>query len=240
MNDTLTNGFSRIAGVLELGGPVVGLLLAISIISLALILLKYWQFFRAGLGRQTTLQRALSSWRTGNKDAAIGSLKESSTVTGRLTWQAMVAEHNSETVDSTSLEDSIASEASREILRFKRGFRALDSIAQIAPLLGLFGTVLGMIEAFQQLQNAGTSVDPSILAGGIWVALMTTAVGLAVAIPTSLALTHLESRVAHEVARIEYAVTTVLNPVSLPLTAGSDDLSDPDTDNAKGTATNAA
>ena len=57
------------------------------------------------------------------------------------------------------------------------GFRLLDTIGQTAPLLGLFGTVLGMIDAFQALQEAGQAVDPSLLAGGIWVALLTTAAG---------------------------------------------------------------
>ena len=71
-------------------------------------------------------------------------------------------------------------------------------MAQIAPLLGLFGTVLGMIDAFRALQSAGTAVDPTVLAGGIWVALLTTAAGLAVAMPTSLLLTWLESRTARE------------------------------------------
>ena len=56
-------------------------------------------------------------------------------------------------------------------------------IASLSPLLGLLGTVLGMIEAFQQMEAAGSQVDPSILSGGIWQALLTTAVGLAVAIP---------------------------------------------------------
>ena len=57
--------------------------------------------------------------------------------------------------------------------------------------MGLFGTVLGMIDAFRALQAAGDAVDPSVLAGGIWVALLTTAAGLGVAMPTSLALTFL-------------------------------------------------
>ncbi|MBL4599295.1 MAG: MotA/TolQ/ExbB proton channel family protein, partial [Rhizobiaceae bacterium] len=85
----------------------------------------------------------------------------------------------------------------------QRGFRAMDAIAQISPLLGLFGTVLGMIEAFQKLQTAGNTVDPSILAGGIWVALMTTAVGLAVAMPVSLILTWFETRLEDERIAIE-------------------------------------
>jgi biopolymer transport protein ExbB len=85
-------------------------------------------------------------------------------------------------------------------------------IAQMAPLLGLFGTVLGMIDAFQALQEAGDQVDPTVLAGGIWVALMTTAVGLAVAMPTSLILTWLESRVAAERIATDEAIDDELNP----------------------------
>ena len=62
----------------------------------------------------------------------------------------------------------------------------MDLAVTAAPLLGLLGTVLGMIEAFRQLEAAGTRVNPSLLAGGIWEALITTAAGLVVAIPASL------------------------------------------------------
>ena len=74
-------------------------------------------------------------------------------------------------------------------------FRPLEVIASLAPLLGLFGTVLGMITAFQQLESAGNQVNPAILSGGIWVALLTTAVGLAVAMPVVVILNWLERRV---------------------------------------------
>ena len=88
----------------------------------------------------------------------------------------------------------------------------MDTVAQLAPLLGLFGTVLGMIEAFQSLQTAGAGVDPSLLAGGIWVALVTTAVGLAVAMPTSMVLSWFESRTARERVFADKALRTILVP----------------------------
>ncbi len=69
-----------------------------------------------------------------------------------------------------------------------------------------------MIEAFQALQAAGAAVDPSALAGGIWVALLTTAVGLGVAMPTALCLTYLESRVAAERALSDEALEVLLRP----------------------------
>jgi len=59
----------------------------------------------------------------------------------------------------------------------------LEIIGQVSPLIGLLGTVIGMIDSFNELELGGSLVDPSILAGGIWTALLTTAMGLIVAIP---------------------------------------------------------
>jgi biopolymer transport protein ExbB len=77
-------------------------------------------------------------------------------------------------------------ELRNQIQRLSFGLRPLEVIATVAPLLGLFGTVLGMIEAFKAMEAAGAQVDPAVLSGGIWQALLTTAVGLGVAIPVSL------------------------------------------------------
>ena len=117
-----------------------------------------------------------------------------------------------EAPDQPGLEGRLDAEAGLALSGLERGFRLLDTIAQLAPLLGLFGTVLGMIQAFQSLQQAGSSVDPSLLAGGIWVALLTTAVGLAVAMPTSMILAWLESRTARERVFADKAIRTVLAP----------------------------
>ena len=106
----------------------------------------------------------------------------------------------------------LEAEAEARFARLESGFRLLDSVAQLAPLLGLFGTVLGMISAFQALQEAGAQVDPSILAGGIWVALLTTAVGLAVAMPTALILSWFESRMDRERVFAQQALHSILAP----------------------------
>lgn len=87
--------------------------------------------------------------------------------------------------------------------------RPLEVIASLAPLLGLFGTVLGMITTFQQLEAAGNQVNPAILSGGLWVALLTTAVGLAVAMPVVVILNWLERQVDHLAHEIENAVTRI-------------------------------
>ena len=84
---------------------------------------------------------------------------------------------------------------SMELGAFQRYLGWLEVIGNISPLLGLLGTVIGMINAFQSLEAAGTQVDPALLSGGIWVALLTTAVGLIVALPAITALNLLEGKI---------------------------------------------
>lgn len=94
-----------------------------------------------------------------------------------------------------------ASVATRELNQLRNGMRLLELIAAAAPLLGLLGTVLGMIEAFKQLELAGSQVDPGLLSGGIWKALLTTAGGLIVALPALTAWHMFDRRL--ETARID-------------------------------------
>lgn len=193
-------------GILTLGGPVVAILIVMSILTLAVTLYKVWQFTISGVGRHRVLSEALAVWDSGDQQAARTRLTQSRSYLAPLLGAAM------ETPDLSGLDGRLDAEAGMAIARLERGFRLLDTVAQIAPLLGLFGTVLGMIEAFQSLQVAGASVDPSLLAGGIWVALVTTAVGLAVAIPTSMLLAWFESRTARERVFADKALRTVLVP----------------------------
>ncbi|MBT8155629.1 MotA/TolQ/ExbB proton channel family protein [Epibacterium ulvae] len=198
--------------LLDLGGPVVSLLAALSVLSLAVVLFKLWQFSAVGVGRHAALRQALGEWDRGHRDASANTLTLSDGYLSPLVARAMSAPH------SDDLLFRCEAEAEEQFLKLERGFRILDSIAQMSPLLGLFGTVLGMIDAFQALQEAGAAVDPSLLAGGIWVALLTTAVGLAVAMPTALALSWLDARMEAERSFAETAWTTILNPRQSPLT----------------------
>jgi biopolymer transport protein ExbB len=84
-------------------------------------------------------------------------------------------------------EERLFARAKEIIIANERLLPVLSSIASAAPLLGLFGTVLGMIEVFQKLAALGGRADVALLSGGIWVALLTTAFGLLVAIPSLLA-----------------------------------------------------
>lgn len=200
----------RIRSFLELGGPVVAILLALSVFAVALILLKLAQFARERVGMHGRSKAALHAWfHDGAGDARAMVEGDRSAVAAALSLAMRLAAQRS--VPRAIIEEEIGRVAMIRLHGLQKGFRALDAIAQIAPLLGLFGTVLGMIEAFRQLQGAGAVVDPSILAGGIWVALLTTAVGLAVAMPVSLVLTFLVSRVENERVAIETMTTAVLS-----------------------------
>lgn len=194
---------------IALGGPVVALLVAVSVVAAALIGLKFFEFWREQVGKHVRLLQALSLWRSGNRSDARRLAEASRSAVGACMALAMRLKFDGKAAKA-EIEEEIGRLALARLHRLQKGFRSLDAIAQIAPLLGLFGTVLGMIEAFQNLQSAGSSVDPSILAGGIWVALLTTAVGLAVAMPVSLALTWLETRLENERVAIETMAGAIL------------------------------
>lgn len=199
LRDTLTD-------MLALGGPVVALLALVSVLTLSLVFYKLWQYRAAGVGRHRHLARAIAAWDRRDRDAAAAALGDSQSYLVPVIALAMQAPQDAD------LAARAEAEAETRFARLERGLGALDMVAQLAPLLGLFGTVLGMIEAFQSLQAGGASVDPSLLAGGIWVALLTTAVGLAVAIPTAMILSWLESRTARERVFADKALRTVLAP----------------------------
>lgn len=198
---TLQNTILRIA---DLGGPVVLLLCTISVLVLAVVLYKLWQFSVAGVGRHKALKDAIKAWDNGDRIAAREHLDQSRSYLVPVVAMAL---------DGQKDADRLEAEAEVQFARLEGGFRLLDSVAQLAPLLGLFGTVLGMISAFQALQGAGAQVDPSILAGGIWVALLTTAVGLAVAMPTSVILSWLEARMDADRVLAQQSLRTILAPV---------------------------
>lgn len=201
MMDLFLDQLQRVA---DLGGPVVMILLGVSVLAVAVMFYKLWQFAAAGVGRHAALSRAVTAWDAGDRSGARKELARSSSYLAGLADQAMSA-----TSDDTS---RLLAEAEARFGRLETGFRFLDNVAQLAPLLGLFGTVLGMIEAFQSLQNAGAQVDPSILAGGIWVALLTTAVGLVVAMPTALVLAWFEGRMQNERVTADRLLLTILHP----------------------------
>lgn len=193
---------------LQLGGPIVGLLICMSVLALAIILAKIWQFARAGIGRRRRMERIVAQYRRGNITGAWQLLQKRRSA-GDAALIAAIEGAQCQLRDDR-LRDDVYRLAGEDSLELRSWLRPLEVIAALAPLIGLFGTVIGMIEAFVALEAAGAQVDPSILSGGIWVALLTTAAGLAVAIPTVAAFNWLDRRIERFEYRLNAAITGIL------------------------------
>jgi len=111
------------------------------------------------------------------------------------------------------IREAIEDAGHQEVPRLEKHLSLLSTIAHISPLLGLLGTVTGMVKAFQIIQEKSASfnpVSPGDLAGGIWEALLTTVAGLIVAIPTLVAYNYLVNRVEGFVLEMEEAPLRLL------------------------------
>lgn len=109
------------------------------------------------------------------------------------------------------IKEAIENAGKIEIYHLEKNLGILGTIAAIAPLLGFLGTVTGMIRAFIQVQDLGGNVDASVLAGGIWEALVTTAAGLVVGIPVLIFYNWLQSQVEYFVFEMEDNSTALLD-----------------------------
>ena len=197
---------AHLTGFLDKGGVTIWLIAGLSVLTLALILWKIWRLGLMGAWSKSRAEVAVKIWVDGDRPGAIANLNGRCGARARLAAAAMAASLEMSGTDAR--EDT--SRVARNLLgEAGRGLRALELIATIAPLLGLLGTVLGMITAFQTLQDAGSRADPSALAGGIWEALLTTAAGMAVAIPASAALTWFESVIDRLRLDMEDAATRI-------------------------------
>lgn len=174
------------------GGPTLWLIAALSILTLALVLWKIWRLARAGVWSGATTGQAIEHWEAGDADRALALIKARRSLRAKLAAHAMQARLDPDLTEAAAREETTRF-AKSELSEARSGLRSLELISTIAPLLGLLGTVLGMISAFQALQEAGSRADPAALAGGIWEALLTTAAGMAVAIPAGVALVWFES-----------------------------------------------
>jgi biopolymer transport protein ExbB len=180
--------------LLDKGGPIVALLMVLSVVSAAVIILKIVQFWTAGLSRRNFVDPAIASIEAGDLEGALKTVSKNRTPLARAMAAGIRAKLRGDLRD-----EDVASEIARvgavELGTLQSYFRWLEVIGNVSPLLGLLGTVIGMIQAFQKLEAGGSKVDPALLSGGIWTALLTTAVGLVVALPAITALNLFEGKV---------------------------------------------
>ncbi len=189
--------------MLTAGGPIMVILLLLSILSLALIAAKILQLWPAtgGVARRSA---ATDRWLRGEWAEALADLAPARAPADRVLAHAM--QGLAAGLSGPALEAELTLLGNEEVASLSAYLRMLDLIAMVAPLLGLLGTVLGMIQSFQDLALAQGSANASVLAGGIWLALLTTAAGLIVAIPAAVAGSLLAVRVDTAAMRIESAV----------------------------------
>jgi len=183
---------------IQQGGVVMYVILAVSVISLTLIFERAWSLRRSQIAPEDVLSRIEKAVREGDVEQALALAKKSDTTMGRILWTAI----RNRGAPREVLKEVIEEVGRQEVAYLERFIGALGVIAAISPLLGLLGTVIGMIEVFQNISLVGVG-KPDVLAGGISKALNTTAAGLTVAIPSLVAYRYFEARVNRFVVEIE-------------------------------------
>jgi biopolymer transport protein ExbB len=194
-------------GLLVQGGPILWILLAMSVLSLGMIAVKVAQLLPV-TGGAARRDGALARWRAGETEAAIAEAAGGAAPADRVLAHAMRTV--TQGISGPVLEAEAARRGNDEVMRMSSLIQVLELIAVIGPLVGLLGTVTGMIQSFQDLAAAEGSANASVLAGGIWEALLTTAAGLVVAIPAAVAATLFNIRIEKATQKIELAVGELL------------------------------
>ena len=196
---------------LRAGGPIVWPIAAIALFALLIVFYKI--FFLNTVHRNTGkyMPRATKFAEEGNWDEAENLVArhkgEGSPVNHVLEAGIKARREDRETLESI-LQESIL----RELPRVERGLSVLAILGAVAPLLGLLGTVTGMIDTFRVITLFGTG-DPKLMSGGISEALVTTELGLAVAIPIMLLHTFLSRRVDHIIGEMEENAVALTNTI---------------------------
>lgn len=157
-------------------------LLLLSVYAVAVIFFKIYQFYRARVFDSSFIERAIYEIKQGDRAQAMRALEDIPGPIARIMRVSLACVTNRE-MSQKSKEAEIVRVGSADLHYLESHLKGLDMVANISPLLGLLGTVMGMVTAFSRLGQPGTRVDPALLAGGIWEALITTVGGLVVAIP---------------------------------------------------------
>ncbi|MBR9985623.1 MAG: MotA/TolQ/ExbB proton channel family protein [Desulfosarcina sp.] len=195
------------------GGVLVGPILLCSVIALALFLERLVRFGRVKIRGNGLVASVSKHLRNGEDHQAYEVASQDASPMGRIFTQAMEVKNQ----DRETLEAVLVHATEAETRSLSRYLQALATIGNITPLLGLLGTVLGMIKAFMVIQEMGGKVNAAVLAGGIWEAMLTTALGLAVALPTMVAHSYLSARVDHYETQLQDGTVAFLKSIGFNL-----------------------
>ncbi len=173
------------------------LIIVCSVFAVAIIIERYIAFRKIKLKDPNFIIRIVDALNSGRVNEILPELEKSNSPVAKLVYE-IIARHVKDGNGNQSkeaIERTIHFIAEREVREMEKFLPSLASIAQVTPLLGLLGTVVGMIKAFMVIQEYGGRVNAQVLAGGIWEAMLTTAMGLIVAIPSMLAYNYFNSRI---------------------------------------------
>ncbi|MDZ4815196.1 MAG: MotA/TolQ/ExbB proton channel family protein [Verrucomicrobiota bacterium] len=187
--------------ILTQGGPVMWLIALCSVIAIAVFIERFVHLHRAQINVDDFMKGVRNAVNRGNYREALEACEH---VPGPVasTLKAVLLARSK---DKQDMQAAVSEAAQLEIPRMEKRVVWLATIAAIAPILGLLGTVFGMMDAFSQIQQIGSSVSVNDLAGGIWRALLTAAAGLSVAIPCHLGYNFIVGRIkslAYDMERV--------------------------------------
>jgi biopolymer transport protein ExbB len=196
--------------LLEHGGVMMWLLLALSAVVIVVFIERLLHYHRAQINSLEFLNGVRNVLKRDNVVEALSICDATPGPVARLVKTAILNRDRGR----EGVRDSLEEAGLLEVPRLEDKLNLLATIAQIAPLMGLLGTVMGFLQMFHDLQSAGPYASSSLLAQGIWKSLISMAAGLAVAIPTYASYNYLVSRVNSIVLDMEKASTEILNIVA--------------------------
>jgi len=194
------------------GGPMIWLIVIASAVALTVFVERLLQYHREQINSTEFLNGVRNVLKRDNVVEALAICDATPGPVARLVKAAILNRERGREGVRVALEDA----GSLEVPRLEQKLNLLATIAQIAPLMGLLGTVLGFIEVFRTLQDSGLAAHVGQLAPGIWKALICTAAGLAVSIPSYAGYNYLVGRVNAIVLDMEQVSTEILNIVTDP------------------------
>lgn len=181
-----------------------------SILAVAVIFERLWHLHRAKIDTNKFMDSISNTLKRNRIMEAIELCEQTPGPIAHIVKAAILKHDRSKQEIKEAIEDA----GIHEIPRLEKNLGILSTIASITPLLGLLGTVMGLVRAFQVIQEKATAlspVSPGDLAGGIWEALLTTVAGLVVAIPAFIIYNYLVSRVENMTLDMERSATDLIN-----------------------------
>lgn len=191
------------------GGLMMYPLVLCSLVALGVIIAKAWTLYAAHKGAHQVLVEAEEAARAGRLEEAMEISRGTPGPTAAI-LMAGLRRIRQGTVRTNEIDQAITTTGAIELGFLERGLVILATIANVAPLMGFLGTVAGMIQAFGAIEAAGT-VEPGLVAGGIKVALLTTATGLVIAVPINIAYNFFVTRIDTLILDMEQGAQRVLN-----------------------------